>query len=85
VTAVDELGNAAIDYRGTVQFTSSDDRGMLPGAYRFMAVDQAVRTFRITFRTEGDQRITVTDSATPAITGNATVNVMRTRGPDGKE
>jgi len=58
-----------------VRFTSSDSRAVLPGDSRFTLGDQSGRTFSVTFPTEGDQRLTVADTATSSITGTATVNI----------
>jgi serine/threonine protein kinase len=74
VTAVDQFGNVAHEYQGTVRFSSSDSRAVLPANYRFTLSDESVRRFPVTFPAEGDQRLTVTDTAT-SITGTATVNV----------
>jgi hypothetical protein len=74
VTARDQSGNVATGYRGTVHFTSSDGQASLPGDYTFTAADNGARTFTVTYRTEGTQSLTVTDTVTSSITG--TVNTV---------
>src|SRR5262249_41820538 len=75
VTAVDQFGNVAPESQGTVRFRSSDRRAVRPTDYRFTPGDESARRFSVTFSTEGDQRLTVTDTANPSITGTATVSV----------
>jgi hypothetical protein len=70
VTALDASGNVDPDYRGTVGFTSSDPRALLPSPYTFTAADNGVHTFSLTLKTAGSQSITVTNRAIPAQTGS---------------
>jgi hypothetical protein len=69
VTAVDSNGNLLTGYTGTVHFTSSDPNAVLPSDYTFTAADAGVHTFTVTLPTVGTQWITVTDTASPSITG----------------
>ena len=64
VTALDPFGNTASGYRGTVHFTSSDGRAVLPGNYTFTAGDAGTHTFTngVTLKTPGTQSITATDT-----------------------
>ncbi len=75
VTAVDAYGNVASGYRGTVHFTSSDHKAQLPANYTFTAGDNGVHTFTIVLKTRGAQTVTVTDTLTSSITGQAGVQV----------
>jgi hypothetical protein len=79
VTAKDPYGNTATGYAGTVHFTTSDtDPGVaLPQDYTFGASDNGSHTFAngVTLVTLGDQTVTATDLANPALTATATVNV----------
>ena len=68
VTAYDAYGNLATDYTGTVSFTSSDPRAVLPSSYTFTAADAGKHTFAVTLDTAGTQSITATDSAS-GVTG----------------
>jgi hypothetical protein len=79
VTAQDAYGNTATGYRGTVKFTSSDKKAVLPKNYKFTAADNGVHTFTngVTLKTTGTQTITATDSGTKSITGTATVHVTK--------
>jgi hypothetical protein len=69
VTAVDAYGNVAVGYLGTVQFTSSDTKALLPAAYTFTALDAGVHTFSVTLKTAGSQGVRATDTVTATITG----------------
>jgi hypothetical protein len=69
VTARDASGNTAPGYTGTVHFTSSDTRAVLPGDYAFTAADHGVHTFSATLKTAAPQSITATDRTTGSITG----------------
>ena len=75
VTAVDQFGNTASGYRGTVHFTSSDTgAGVdLPADYSFVAGDGGVHVLvsGVTFVTVGSQTVTATDTATSSVTGTS--------------
>jgi hypothetical protein len=77
VTAKDAFNNTATGYRGTVQFTSSDAKALLPANYTFTVTDSGVHTFfnGVTLKTAGSQTVTATDTVTGTITGSATVAV----------
>jgi fibronectin type 3 domain-containing protein len=75
VTALDAFGNVATDYLGTIHFSSSDGLAKLPSDYTFTSVNQGTRMFRVTLKTPGSQTITVTDTLTASITGQAVVTV----------
>jgi hypothetical protein len=69
VTIRDGFGNIATGYTGAVAFSSTDPIAGLPTTYTFTAADAGVNTFTATLKRAGTQSITVTDTATPAITG----------------
>jgi len=77
VTAFDPYNNVATGYRGTVVFTSSDNRASLPSHYTFVAGDGGVHTFgnAVTLRTSGMRTITVHDAFHPSIIGSTSVDV----------
>jgi hypothetical protein len=63
VRAVDQFGNNAADYVGTVTFTSTDAAATLPAPYLYGPTDSAQHAFTgIVLRTPGTQRITATDT-----------------------
>jgi hypothetical protein len=72
VTATDLYGNTATGYTGTVHFTSSDTKAVLPSNYTFTTTDAGVHTFAVTLKTAGTQSITATDSVTASINGSQT-------------
>jgi outer membrane protein assembly factor BamB len=70
VTAKDGAsGNTATGYTGTIHFTSSDPRAVLPADYTFKAADAGVHTFSISLKTAGTQSVTATDTAFALIKG----------------
>lgn len=77
VTAKDSFNNTAINYSGTIHFTSSDGAATLPSNYTFVTLDAGTHTFSggVTLRTGGVQTVTATDTVTGSITGFATVTV----------
>jgi hypothetical protein len=63
VRAVDQFGNNAADYAGSVTLTSSDPSATVPAAYAYVATDAGQHTFSgIVMRTVGTQTVTATDS-----------------------
>jgi hypothetical protein len=69
VTAKDAYSNTATGYTGTVTFSSSDPRAILPANYTFTSGDAGSHTFSVTLRTAGTQSLTATDTVTSSITG----------------
>jgi hypothetical protein len=60
VTAVDPFGEPAVDYRGTVHFSSTDPQAtLLPADYTFTATDNGQHTFSsgLTLFTPGSQTV----------------------------
>ncbi|HEV8059517.1 MAG TPA: SBBP repeat-containing protein, partial [Gemmataceae bacterium] len=78
ITARDAQGNVATGYTGTIQFTTSDPRGVVPANYQFQPSDHGVHTFTLVdLKTPGTQSITVTDTTltnVKATLNNITVN-----------
>jgi hypothetical protein len=69
VTMEDVYGNIASGYSGTVHFSSSDGKAVLPGNYTFTSNDAGAHTFSATLKTAGTQSITAIDTATGSLTG----------------
>jgi hypothetical protein len=65
-------------YTGTVRFSSSDRRAVLPADCTFGPADKGSRSFRVKFRTPGSQTVTVTDSRGQRLAGSAAVWALRT-------
>ena len=78
VTAKDAYWNRATGYSGTVRFRSTDTLANLPTEYTFTAGDQGAHTFSATFNTAGMRSLSVNDTSSIAIAGNATVAVSGT-------
>jgi hypothetical protein len=74
VTALDQFGNVATGYSGTVHFTSTDPQATLPAN---STLTNGVGTFTVSFSTPGNQTVTATDTVNGAINGTSgTVNVV---------
>jgi hypothetical protein len=67
VTALDAYGNTATGYAGTVKFTSSDAKAVLPSPSNLTS---GVGSFGATLETAGTQTVTTTDTVTATITGS---------------
>jgi hypothetical protein len=82
VTALDAYGNVATGYTGTIHFTSSDTKAILPADYTFTAADKGVHTFpttvspKLTLKTAGSQWVRATDTGHSSITGSEAVTVQ---------
>jgi hypothetical protein len=70
VTAQDQFNNTATGYSGTVHFTSSAVKAVLPANYTFTGADAGVHTFSATLRSAGSQSITATDTTNSGIFGS---------------
>jgi len=75
VTALDQYGDVAGGYTGTVHFTSTDSGGTLPADYTFQPGDNGSHSFQLTLATPGPQTVTATDTQTGSVTGTANVQV----------
>lgn len=66
VNAFDAYSNVAASYSGTVHFTSTDAKAVLPAN---SALTNGTGNFSATAETVGSQTITATDTVTPSLTG----------------
>jgi hypothetical protein len=64
-------GQLLANYRGTVHFSSTDPRAVLPADYTFTAADAGMHTFTnlVTLKTAGTQSITATDVSDSTLIG----------------
>lgn len=67
VTASDAFGNVTPSYTGTVHFTSSDPKAVLPAN---TTLTNGIGTFSVTLKTAGTQSLTATDAANSALHGS---------------
>jgi hypothetical protein len=74
VEALDGSNNVDPGYTGTVHFTSTDARALLPADVNFTPADAGVKTFHVTLESPGLQTITATDTVDGTILGSANVN-----------
>jgi hypothetical protein len=77
VRALDANNNVFKGYAGTVHFTSSDGKSVLPANYTFTSADAGVHTFTsaATLKTAGSQTVAATDTNLGSISGSAGVAV----------
>lgn len=61
VSALNKNGKVNTGYAGTVHFSSTDLRAVLPEDYTFTAADAGVHTFALSLETAGGQSVTVGD------------------------
>jgi hypothetical protein len=69
VTARNADGSTDTGYAGTIHFTSTDPKAVLPADYTFTAADQGTHTFPAILETAGIQSITATGTTTASFTG----------------
>jgi hypothetical protein len=69
LAAQDSLGQPAVGYTGTVQFSSTDSRANLPGNSTFTLADGGQRAFSATFHTPGAQTLRASDTVHAARPG----------------
>jgi hypothetical protein len=72
VTALDQLDELVSNYGGTVHFTSSDPRAVLPAD---VTLTDGTGTFTATLKTAGTQTITATDTTNSSLTATQSVVV----------
>jgi hypothetical protein len=76
VSALDQYGNVATGYVGTVHLASSDPQAVLPADYTFTAADAGRHTFTATLNTAGTQTLSVTDTVNPAFSSQAQISAV---------
>jgi hypothetical protein len=72
VTALDQFGNVATGYGGTVKFASSDSQATVPHNFSFDSANQGTANFSATLRSvtgPAGQSLTATDVSNSSITG----------------
>jgi len=72
VTVEDSYGNTVPGYTGTVTFTSTALKVVLPVNYTFTGGDAGVHTFSATLRSAGTQSLTAMDTVNANISGSQT-------------
>jgi hypothetical protein len=75
VTLLDAYGNVATGYTGTVRFSCTDRRALLPAAYTFTAQDGGSHTFAAVFRAPGRIRLTAADRASRDLQDTMTIRI----------
>jgi hypothetical protein len=76
ITALDDFGNRATSYAGTIHFTSSDPAAVLPADFVFAPGDAGAHTFLLTLHTPVFQTVSAADTTTSSISGTATTRVV---------
>ena len=72
VSALDVANNVSLIYNGTVHFSSTDSKAMLPANSTLTA---GTANFSATMETTGTQTLTATDTAAASLNGASTINV----------
>ena len=67
--------SASSVFAGTIHFSSSDPRAILPHDYTYTAADNGSHTFNFTLFTAGKQTVTYVDIANTSLTGTTTVPI----------
>ena len=77
VTAMDDFGNVATGYTGTVHFASSDAKAVLPGDTAFVPGDSGHKSFSVTLKTArvDAQTLTVKDVASAFLAAETSLRV----------
>ena len=75
LVALDASGNVLTGYTGTVHFSSSDAKAVLPADYTFTAADGGFHTFTVTLKTAGTQLFTVVDTTHPSVSASLSFSV----------
>jgi hypothetical protein len=78
VTALDASSNVAADYSGTVHFTSSDARALLPADSTLV---RGTGTFSASLTAIGTQTITATDTASPSLRASFSITAVAAQFP----
>jgi len=73
VTSLDSLGNTSSDYTGTLHITSSEASAVVPAD---LVISNGTAVFPVTLKKAVGSSITVTDVATPTITGSGIIVVQ---------
>ena len=78
LTVEDAYGNVVTGYTGTVHFTSSDSKAVLPANFTFTAADDGTYTFtnKLELKTKGEQTLTVTDASNSTLTAIDDIDVL---------
>jgi hypothetical protein len=76
VAALDQFGNQASGYAGTVHLASSDGTADLPADYTFTVSDLGSHVFQVALKTVGEHELTVADTADAELAGSASVEVI---------
>ncbi|HZH74574.1 MAG TPA: lamin tail domain-containing protein [Archangium sp.] len=72
---LDGFGVRDPGYTGTVRFSSSDSKATLPSEYTFATADLGLKTFTVRFVSQGEQTLTVQDTAMATLSATASTHV----------
>jgi dUTPase len=72
---LDGFGVRDAGYTGTVRFSSSDSNATLPSEYTFATADLGLKTFTVRFVSQGEQTLTVQDTAMATLSATASTRV----------
>ncbi|WP_309896956.1 lamin tail domain-containing protein, partial [Archangium sp.] len=72
---LDGFGVRDTGYTGTVRFASSDSKATLPAEYTFATADLGLKMFTVRFVSQGEQTLTVQDTAMATLSVTASTRV----------
>src|SRR5262249_8070243 len=75
VTVLDAYGNTVKNYFGTVHFSTTAGRAVLPADYTFNSADAGVHDFALALNTSGNQTFTVADVSSPLVSASRSASV----------
>jgi sugar lactone lactonase YvrE len=75
ISATVTVTNPQTVYTGTLHFTSTDTKAVLPTDYKYVSSENGSHVFAITLKTAGPQCVTVTDTADSSVEASACTNV----------
>jgi PKD domain len=81
LSVLTKKGDLSKNYKGTVEFWSSDPSAVVPSPFTFSHSDKGQHTFNgsLIFYTAGIQTLTATDVRDPRLFGSATIDVIDTQ------
>jgi len=75
VKVYDKSDKIKTDYTGTIKFTSTDYKAILPSDYTFKTSDSGLKEFSIMYKTVGDQTFTISDGTISKTSKITSVNI----------
>jgi len=75
IKVYDKSDKIKTDYTGTVKFTSTDYKAILPSDYTFKTADKGLKEFSVMYKTVGNQTFTISDGTAKVSKTSKTTSV----------